>query len=243
MRAKRTPPTAAVVAPVTVDDPDTAVVTDADTAPTVAADTIAEVVAGIRAAQAKHGFALVRDVGALIVAKFYGGDVGVLRERGPKDASLRKLAEHLDLAMSAASLYTAVATYELMERVGGVSTWKHLAPSHVRAVLPLPDKAQRRLLARAEDRAWTVRQLEAEARKVKVKAPKRRGGRRPLPTFVKTIRALRRFDDDALFADFEQLDALGEDDAQVLMQTVTGLKLRCEALQKRLQARVAGFGG
>ena len=87
-----------------------------------------------------------------------------------------------------------------------------------------------------------MQQLEAEARKVKVKAnakaPKRGGGRPALPTFVRTIRALRRFDDDALFADFEQLDALGEDEAQALYQTVTGLKLRCEALQKRLQGRV-----
>ena len=119
MRAKRTPATAAVVAPVAVDATDAAVVIDADTAPTVADDTVAEVVAGIRAAQAKHGFALVRDVGELIVAKFYGGDIGVLRDRGPKDASLRRLAENPDLAMSAATLYTAVATFELTERVGG----------------------------------------------------------------------------------------------------------------------------
>ena len=232
----------AVRLPLTVEQSRRAVVIEADTAPTVADDTIADVVAGIRAAQAKHGFALVREVGELIVAKFYGGDIGVLRDRGPKDASLRKLAEHPDLPMSAASLYTAVATYDVLDRHPGVSSSKHLTPTHVRTVLPLPDKAQQRLLTRAEAKAWTVQQLEAEARKVKVRAPKRRGGRRPLPTFVKTIRALRRFDDDALFADFEQLDALGEDETQALYQTVTGLKLRCEALLERLQARVPGFG-
>ena len=128
----------------------------------------------------------------------------------------------------------------MLDRHPGVYSSKHLTVTHVRTVLPLPDKVQQRLLDRAEAKAWTVQHLAAEARKVKAKAPKRGGGRRALLTFVKTIRALRRFDDDALFADFEQLDALGEDEAQALYQTVTGLKLRCEALQERLQARVPG---
>ena len=37
------------------------------------------------------------------------------------------------------------------------------------------------------------------------------------------------------------VEELKPDDAQELYQTVTGLKLRCEALQKRLESKVSGF--
>lgn len=202
-----------------------------------------EVIEGIRAAWAKHGFALVQDVGRIVVEKFYGGDVGVMRDRGQKDASLRKLAEHPELPMSAATLYRTVATYEVVNRLGGVATWKHLEPSHVRAVLPLPEKDQRRLLERADERAWTVRQLEEEARKARAKAKKGNVGRPALPRFVKSIHALERFvEDEEAFADLSDEVELDGEEAKRLYQVVTGLKLKCAELQERLQGKVPGFG-
>jgi hypothetical protein len=105
--------------------PDSAELVPADQATPALPDTlIDEVVRGIAAAQEKHGLALAVEVGSLIVDTFYGGDIAVLRDRGPKEASLRRLAEHPDLPMSPAALYRTVAIYELAERLGGVSTWK-----------------------------------------------------------------------------------------------------------------------
>ena len=221
--------------------------TDGTTSPTVPDETISEVVASIRAAQAKHGFALIQDIGRLIVEKFYGGDIGVLRDRGPKDASLRQLADHPDLPMSASGLYRAVATYDLIERQGGVAVWKHLGPSHVRAVLPVSDKDQRRLLGFAEKHSWTVKKLEEKVRKIREDAKAaetdvKKRGRPPLPRFVKSLNALERYatDGDDLFGDLDAVDDLDGDEAQRLYQTVTGLKLKCEELEEKLRGRVPG---
>lgn len=211
--------------------------------PTVNDDVVTEVIAGIRAAQAKHGFALSRDIGQLVVEKFYDGDITAFRKRGPKDASLRKLAEHPDLPMSSTGLYNALATYELLERLPDVYASKQLTPTHVRAVLPLPPPEQEKLLKRAEKKGMTVRELEEEARKVKARTKKSAGGRPRLPRFVKTINALRKYvdSDDDLFGDLDAVEKLDAEEAEALWKTVTGLKLKCEELQKLLQASVPGF--
>src|SRR5688500_15482884 len=90
------------------------------TPPEITDNTITEVVEAIRAAQAKHGFALAEEIGRLVVERFYGGDIDVFRERGAKDASLRKLADRKDLPMKFGAIYNAVATYEFLQRNPGV---------------------------------------------------------------------------------------------------------------------------
>jgi hypothetical protein len=113
----------------------------------------------------------------------------------------------------------------------------------VRAVLALPAPEQEKLLKRAEDKGWTVQKLEAEAARVRDKSKRSSGGRPPLPRFVKSIRALRKYAEagDELFGDLEAVEELEAEEAEALWKTVTGLKLKCEELQKKLEGKVPGF--
>ena len=110
-------------------------------------------------------------------------------------------------------LYRSVALYELADRPG-VSTWKHLGVSHVRAVLGLPTKEQERILSAAEEKAWTVDRIGQEvpkSRKELETGAKR--GRPDLPAFVKSIHYMKRFvEEEELLGGLEEvrnLDAGG----------------------------------
>lgn len=206
-------------------------------------DVIDEVAAAIRDMQHERGLKLAYDIGKLVVDRFYGGDIEELHRRGAKDASLRKLAEHPALDRSRSWLHQSIGIYALVERRGGVHTCGHLGSSHVRAVLALPHKDQDKLLEKAQEQGWTVKELEAEAKKVHEHTKQGKGGRPALPRFVKSVHALKRFVDegDDLFGDLDQVDELDDDEATLLYQTITGLKLKCEELQGKLQPKVPGF--
>ena len=200
---------------------------------------LAQVAEKIRNLQRGATLDLALGIGRIIIKDIYGGDLTVWQSHGAKEASFRRLAENHDLGMSFSTLQRSVAIWELCQRLG-VSTWKHLGVSHLRTVLGLPEKHQRKLLAHAEDDQWTVEKLAAEAGKVK----KSRGsGRPPLPSFVKAIGRLGKIADDRerLFGDLDRLDALSPEEAEALYQRIIGVKLACEDLQLRLQTRVPGF--
>lgn len=206
---------------------------------------IDEVVAELNGLSRSATLELTLGIGRIVVARFYGGDLGVLRERAEKDASLRKLAsraESGELHMSASGLYRAIAIYELTSRLG-VSTWKHLGVSHLRAVLGLPPAQQQKLLGTAEDEAWTVEEIERAAKKAHKKAGGEKRGRKPLPAFVKGIGRIAKLleDGDDSFGELDQVDALDAKEATRLYQAVTGMKLKCEELQVKLAARVPGM--
>jgi len=195
---------------------------------------IAEVAKKIRSMQYRAGLQLARDIGHLVLDKFYGGDIKRLRQkRGLKDVSLRRLARHPDLPMSASALCQAISIFEVLERCGSVYTWKHIGPCHVRVVVPLPSGAQQTLLQRAEECRWTVRQLEEQARAVK--RPKRRGRSR-LPTFVKTIRSLRScaLGPPSAFGELERVHELNPQQVAELRTILAGLRKRCEELEQAL---------
>lgn len=214
----------------------------AELVPTPVTDaTLDRLVATLNTMQRAAGFAFAREVGWLLVNELYGGDLAGWRSHGEKDASFRKLAARAEdgqLQMSAASLYRCVALVELEARLG-VSAWKHLGLAHVRAVFGLPESDQARLLRRADDEGWTVDQIERRAAAVR-KRLHRRGGRAPLPAFVKGIGKLGRMleDRDEVFGDLEALEALDPASAARLCDTVRAMKAQCEALEARLQARM-----
>ena len=95
----------------------------------------------------------------------------------------------------------------------GVSNWKHLSMSHVRPVIGLPEGAQDKLLSKAEEKKWSIGKVEAEAAKLREKTKRSKGGRPPLPKFLKSVLSLSRFteDDNPLLADLEVASSLPEE--------------------------------
>lgn len=206
-------------------------------------ETVDNLVAELTTIHRERSIDLALAIGETVVKRFYAGDVSKLHDRSKQDTSLRMLASHPDLPVSATSLYQSVALYEFAERTQLVSTCEHLGVSHYRLLLGLPEKAQKRLATQAEKHRWTVKKLEEKTRAERKKNPRSAGGRPVLPTFVKSIHALRKYADakSDLFGDLEQLDGMDEKDAAELYQTVTGLKLRLAELQEKLQEKVPGF--
>ncbi len=207
--------------------------------PAVSDSELDRVVAQINRLFQRASLTMVLGVGELIVDRFYSGDLEAWRCRGVKDASFRKLTARPDLQLSTAGLYRAVATYELCMRLG-VSSWRHLGVSHLYAVLGLEHEQQRRLIAQAEDHAWTVRELGARASAMRIKAPGKRGRPR-LPAFVKTVGKLGRIldDDGEPFGDLEKLDDLSDEEAQRLHRTVADMRARCERLERKLERKLS----
>ena len=209
--------------------------------PPVSDEVLDEVATKIRALQREATLELALGIGKIIIEDLYRGDVEAWRDRGAKDTSFRRLVAREDLGISRASLQRSVAIYHLCETLG-VSTWRHLGVSHLRAVFGLDKKVQERLLAKADDKRWTVAHLEKEAKKARRKSG-RRGGRTPLPSFQKSIARLARIAEkkEELFGGIEQLDELEPEQAETLYQQVLTVKLACEALQEKLQPRTPGF--
>jgi hypothetical protein len=179
-------------------------------------------------------FDFAMSVGKLIVDNFYGGDIAAWRNRGPKDISFRKLANHPDLPMSAAALYRSTAIYELCQRVGA-SNWKHISTSHCRLVLPLPMGQQTRLLERAETNHWTVQRLREEIDTLPAVVGCGHGGRRRHSPVRKALGALRpRL--DALNSLLTADDAEGElspESARSIVEIVHSVRHACSVLEAR----------
>ena len=167
---------------------------------------------------AKFDFAM--SVGRIVVEHIFAGDVNALRKRGPKDQTLRDLANHPELPITERRLYSAVSAYEFLQRTGleeVVRTSVLLGFSHVQAVLPAPREDQKRLLVEAKEQAWTVRHLKAEVAKL---ARPRRGGRRPASPLTKLFTAL-----EAAVAGIESaLAAASEVDAETADHAVEIVK-------------------
>lgn len=210
--------------------------------PSVSEEVIDAVVSELNGLARVHGLELTLAIGRVVVEHVYKGDMKLFRARHEKDASLRKLAERADagsLHVSAAGLYRAIAIFELTERLG-VSSWKHLGVSHLRAVLGLSFPKQQKLLATAEDQAWTCDELEAAAKAARTKAGGTPRGRRPSLPFVKSIGRMEKLliAPEEAFAGLDRVDTLAETEATRLYQAVTGMKIKCEELQAALARRI-----
>jgi CheY-like chemotaxis protein len=126
--------------------------------------------------QKQAGLAFMLAVGRLIIDSYFDGDLGAWHQRGQKDVSFRKLAEHPDLNLKATALYYLVGSYEMFMRLG-LEPSTRLSPTHLRCCLPLPQADQARLLLRAEAEHWTVEALMERIQEERIERRPYRGGR------------------------------------------------------------------
>lgn len=202
-------------------------------------DLVDDTVRRINQMHDQAGLALAIAVGRLVVERFFAGDMDRVRSRDPsKDMSLRKLANHPDLRVSATQLYRCIAVSELCARLG-VSPGEHrLGVSHLREVLGLPSPVQRQLIDAAIQHGWSRRQIAAEVREYRRGSADGRG-RPALPPLVKAIHAWEKYVDESN-PDYTPpisdsvLSRVDESERERLLRTVRAMKARCEEIERTL---------
>jgi hypothetical protein len=190
-------------------------------------------------------------IGKVVVDNVYHGSVQALMERGERDPNLRALLKRKEeFSFGKSELSRSLGVFALDDRLrneGGVSNGvaglAKLSASHFTAVLGLDFKDQKRLLQRADDGGWTTRKLEGEAAKKRAKMRQgERRGRPPLPAFQKTVHRFRKMlSDESNFGGYDDIASMDPDEALELHETVTGMKIKLEELQQKLQERATGF--
>jgi hypothetical protein len=182
------------------------------------------------------------EVGRVIVASLYSGNLDNWRSRAPKkERSLRKLANHPDLPMSPGALYRSLAIYELCERLG-IQSWKHVSTSHLRLVLPIQKDEQARFLRAAETNRWSARRLDAEIATLTKDQPSgraSRGGRKRMSqlrrriggirTLVKTVNKILALEGDAV-------EEPSPESARATVELLRDVTHMCTAAQSRLDS-------
>jgi hypothetical protein len=150
-----------------------------------------------------HSLQAALEVGEIVFRRIFKGDERVLRARGKKNSSFRKLASHPRLGMSPSSLWRAVAIYELSRRFPELTQYVHTGVGHISVVLGLPEAEQFNLLRSTESERWTRRRLQKEAAMI-------RGTRReatPLPRsrFLDRLAGLELLAHDSCQAEVSRL--------------------------------------
>lgn len=185
-----------------------------------------------------------RMVGKRILEVVFDGDIERMRERGIKDASLRKLASHPCLDTSATHLHQAVNIYHFTEQHPTLLHHEHLTTTHFRVVMPLPDEVRIDLLRRAARHGWNTARLENMARGAKKRHCKGRGGRPRLPTFVKTVNALKRYarSPEEFFGGMDELNQLPLSKARKLREIIGELRTQLDVLDGSLETHLEELG-
>jgi hypothetical protein len=145
-------------------------------------------------------------------------------ERGERHPTFVMLSEDPALPISATTLWRNLHMFLLVRRIPWVASSTHLGVAHLRAVLGLPLAQQQRLLARADEEAWTKSVLEAEA--AELRAPRRDGRGRPrrpggIRRLLEAERALADLDLENLAS---ELRRSGENDLERARQALLTLQ-------------------
>ncbi len=192
----------------------------------------------ITALSRRAALAFALDVGRIVIECLYSGELGHWRERGKKEASLRQLASHPALGISATTLYRSLALYELCCRLDRFE-WKRVGVSHLRAVLAAPEHRQAVLLNRAELEAWSSGRLEREvaAAESEVAPPsssRSRGGRPRSPEYVKSIRRMHQLTNPESLEGLDHVDELDPERAGELLTVVSDIRSRLSIIEHAL---------
>ena len=190
------------------------------------------VVSALRGVTGSHSLAAALEAGEIIFRHVFRGDESLLRARGKKCSSFRKLAAHPDLAMSTSSLWRAVAIYELSLRFPELPHYAHVGVGHISVVLGLPTAEQFRLLRVAESQRWTRRKLQKVATELRL--AQRAPGSLPCSRVLESLAGLELLVGDAALD--RQLDLMTNDEARQALYTLERIQRRFMEVAGRLRA-------
>lgn len=197
--------------------------------PEPAPDDLAPVVAALKQVQGQSLQAAL-EAGEVIFRFVFKSDEQLLRARGRKCSSFRKLSSHPELAMSSSSLWRAVAIYELSLRFPEIVEYAHTGVGHISVVLGLPAADQFRLLRQTEAERWTRRKLQKVATEMRIS--QREGGELPQSKLVERLSGLAMLTQD-VSAD-RRIDYLTTVEARHALELLGRIREQCSDLGNRL---------
>jgi len=183
--------------------------------------------------------ALAVEWGERILTVVYGGDIERMRARGDdKDASLRGLAERLDV--SPARLHHAVQIHDFVGRYPALVALEGLTVTHFRCVMPLPDARRVELLRAAAHNGWTTKTLERHARAIKKTLTGGRGGRPRLPEGIKILNSMHKYaEQPEVLTGLDDFSRLSPKQARRLSRTLDVMLDRLEFARTALAHHLA----
>ncbi len=190
------------------------------------------VVAALKGVNAGHSVASALEAGEIIFGHVFGRDQGMLRARGRKCSSFRKLAAHPDLAMSTSSLWRAVAIYELSLRFPEIVHYVHVGVGHISVVLGLPEVDQFRMLRETEANCWTRRKLQKVATDLRL--GQREPGTVPNARIIDSLAGLEMLASDIGFD--RRFELMSVDEATAALQLVERIRDRVTQVESRLRS-------
>jgi hypothetical protein len=200
-------------------------------------DAIAQVYTNVRRIHRDGHLRLAVAVGAQVVKKLLGDDIGRWLEHGQAEPAVKELAKRLAAdpleVMSPTKLYRCIGVYELNERVK-VLDRPHLTLTHAVAVLGLPGNVQADLLREAEADKWSTRHLLDEAQMLRA-ADREPSDRDPPSRLSRATQRLLKLLSDPAFDDLGVEPEDGEDGEGVAARIA-------EAIQRLQKLHVALTG-
>lgn len=170
-----------------------------------------QVVAELKEIERRTGIERTLAIGELVLKQFFAGDPAAWRDRRRnKNNSIRRLAERQDCPFCRSALNEAVGVYVAVVELPCVRTFGHICASHVASVLVLPAPERQRMLERAEQERWSVRDLRQKVILFR-RAEGERRGRPPVTSEIRCFSALRQRvkQVDATIADLGKVGVLG----------------------------------
>ncbi|HEX2731394.1 MAG TPA: hypothetical protein VHM70_07315 [Polyangiaceae bacterium] len=181
-----------------------------------------------------HSLHWALEVGEAVFRRVFNGDERLLRARGKKNSSFRRLAADPDLGMSPSSLWRAVAIYELSRRFPELVQYTHTGVGHISVVLGLPEPDQYSLLRAGEAQRWTRRRLQREAAELRLR--RRQGAPVPRSRFLDRLAGLELLACDT-FRD--EVSRMRVDELEEAMGALTRVRQRLAEVEGRLRQSCA----
>jgi hypothetical protein len=197
--------------------------------PDVSLDEMAGVVPALKQVQGQSLQAAL-EAGEVIFRFVFKGDEQLLRARGRKCSSFRKLSSHPELRMSSSSLWRAVAIYELSLRFPELVEYVHTGVGHISVVLGLPATDQFRLLRQTETERWTRRKLQKVVTQLRIE--QRDAGEVPKGKLIERLAGLSMLASDV--SSDRRLDYLSDLETRQALELLGHIREQCAGLESQL---------